>query len=210
MSRQARRVAHIREEILRAAARAFARRGFEATTMQEIAAEAGYTVPSLYGYFDGKQKIVEGLVSFLADGLLGPLRERAPAGLTFSQRLELVVRRQLEFAEQLGPGVAVFFTLKPDMPRKKSMRVGGAVVPGSDVLARQLAQWLEQAASAGDLGRHGAEDLGYVLKAIMHAVFLQWLHGGAKGRLADRAASIVELFLHGVAARRSANAVDDI
>jgi len=45
--RRAREIARTRQDILEAAARAFARNGYQAVTMQEIAREAGYTAASL-------------------------------------------------------------------------------------------------------------------------------------------------------------------
>ncbi len=197
-ARRARRAAHTREEILKAAARAFARRGLDATTMQEIAAEAGYTVASLYAYFDGKREILDGLIAFLAAGVMGPLEERAPEGLAFAQRLELVLRRQLEFAEGLGPGLMVFFAMKLQPAGAGGKRLGKQRMPDGGVFVRRLAAWIERSARPRDIGGRRPEDAAYLLKAVLHAVFLQWLHAGSKGRLADRAPVIVDLLLHGV------------
>jgi AcrR family transcriptional regulator len=50
-----------RGRILLAAERAFAQRGFHATTMQDVAAEAGMSPGNLYRYFRSKDAIVAGL-----------------------------------------------------------------------------------------------------------------------------------------------------
>lgn len=50
-----------RREILAAAFQCFSRHGFHATTMQEIAEEAGLSAGALYRYFDGKQSLIEAL-----------------------------------------------------------------------------------------------------------------------------------------------------
>lgn len=50
-----------RREILAAAFQCFSRHGFHATTMQEIAEEAGLSAGALYRYFDGKQALIEAL-----------------------------------------------------------------------------------------------------------------------------------------------------
>lgn len=50
-----------RREILEAAVRCFARRGFDGTTMQDVADEAGLSKGALYRYFDGKGDVVEAL-----------------------------------------------------------------------------------------------------------------------------------------------------
>ncbi|HET7568226.1 MAG TPA: TetR family transcriptional regulator [Gaiellaceae bacterium] len=51
-----------RRQILDAAARCFARRGFAVTTVREIYEEAGLSAGSVYVYFRGKDEIVEALV----------------------------------------------------------------------------------------------------------------------------------------------------
>src|SRR5271168_2705641 len=50
-----------RMHIVRAAERAFVRFGFHATTMQNVAEEAGMSAGNLYRYFPSKEAIVEGL-----------------------------------------------------------------------------------------------------------------------------------------------------
>src|ERR1700731_4056808 len=84
-ARQARSAAHTREGMLHAAAQALARHGLEATTMQEIAHEAGYTVPSLYAYFNGKQEIIEALLQQMGEQLTMTFTDPMPVGLTFPQ-----------------------------------------------------------------------------------------------------------------------------
>jgi AcrR family transcriptional regulator len=50
-----------REQILDAAAGCFAREGFHRATMQDIIGEAGLSTGAIYGYFAGKEEIVEAI-----------------------------------------------------------------------------------------------------------------------------------------------------
>src|ERR1700735_5820825 len=50
-----------RAHIVAAAERAFVRFGFHATSMQNVAEEAGMSAGNLYRYFPSKEAIVEGL-----------------------------------------------------------------------------------------------------------------------------------------------------
>src|SRR2546426_1180547 len=52
-----RRQEQTRTELLDAAARVFARRGYHKATVEEIAAEAGYTTGAVYSNFDGKEAL---------------------------------------------------------------------------------------------------------------------------------------------------------
>jgi AcrR family transcriptional regulator len=55
--------------LLGAAAALFVERGFEATTMTEIAARAGAAIGSLYLFFPTKQALAQAMLQELADGL---------------------------------------------------------------------------------------------------------------------------------------------
>lgn len=71
-----------REEILDVARECFAEKGFNATTMAEVARRARMSVGNLYNYFHGKAAIIESLaereVKKLADEV-GRLRETRPS-----------------------------------------------------------------------------------------------------------------------------------
>src|SRR6266542_1663689 len=61
------------QQVLAAAARAFARSGFAATSMDEIAAEAGISKLMIYRDFEGKRELYEAIL----ESVSGRLREKA-------------------------------------------------------------------------------------------------------------------------------------
>lgn len=81
-----------RARILGAAMDLFRRRGFEETTMREIAAEAGVATGAAYYYFDSKDAIVMAFYD-QAQQEMGPLLEQA---LAASKDLKERMRGQLE------------------------------------------------------------------------------------------------------------------
>src|SRR3954449_12009070 len=62
-----------RDELLSAALRVFARRGYRAAGVDEIATEAGYSKGALYWHFSGKEEL---LMTLLEERIDTPLRER--------------------------------------------------------------------------------------------------------------------------------------
>ena len=56
MTRKQRQV-QTREQVIAAAARVFARRGYHRATVEEIASEAGFTIGALYSNFAGKEEL---------------------------------------------------------------------------------------------------------------------------------------------------------
>ena len=69
----------VQREIGEAALRLFAERGYEATTVDAIAAAAGMSPRSVFRYFATKEEIVIGKLDLAGDDMLATLRAR-PAG----------------------------------------------------------------------------------------------------------------------------------
>jgi AcrR family transcriptional regulator len=72
-------------QIMEAATRLFADRGFAGTSLQDIADATGLTRPALYHYFGSKEDLLSRLVSELTEGPadeLGEIRARTPATAT--------------------------------------------------------------------------------------------------------------------------------
>jgi AcrR family transcriptional regulator len=88
-----------REQLLLVARKIFAERGFQATTMDDIAKEAGFTKPILYQYFDSKTELYREIVNQTAAKLLTSLRDavgqvdspRAKIEVAFRVYFEMVV-----------------------------------------------------------------------------------------------------------------------
>jgi AcrR family transcriptional regulator len=64
-----------RQEMVSAAAREFARRGYEQTTVQELAASMGLATGALYHYFGGKEQLLIEICDQLTEPLLTRARE---------------------------------------------------------------------------------------------------------------------------------------
>jgi AcrR family transcriptional regulator len=89
-----------REQLLLAGRKIFAERGFQATTMDDIAKEAGFTKPVLYQYFESKADLyrqivaetAQQLLTSLGDAVAGVDSPRAKIEVAFRVYFELVIR----------------------------------------------------------------------------------------------------------------------
>jgi len=97
-----------RAEILDAAARRFARAGFESTTMRDIAGDAGMLAGSIYHHFPSKDALVAAVyglgVTQITEAVDGALAE-APAGPW--ERLEAACAAHLEALVAESPFASV-------------------------------------------------------------------------------------------------------
>jgi AcrR family transcriptional regulator len=97
------RQAQTREQLVGAAARVFARRGYFQATVDEIAAEAGFTIGALYSNFAGKEELflaiadrqVEERVSEI--GAMADAAEGEDAGKDAAEQLRAFLERDPEW-----------------------------------------------------------------------------------------------------------------
>lgn len=192
-------VARKREGILNAAARAFARGGYHATTMQDIAREAGYTPPSLYAYFSGgKEQIFAELAALLSREFVAVFEEAVPLELPLSQRLELLLSKLFEKADRYRDAVKVFMVARLSGETAISQGMAAESSESSDFSSVQLlTKWLRKNTKRSELGSHKLEELGVALAGLAHAFCVQWLATGSTSSIAAQAARVASLFLHG-------------
>jgi AcrR family transcriptional regulator len=95
-----------REEILAAAVRVFARRGFAASRIEDVAAEAGVGKGSVYLYFDSRDALLDAALAALGDASRELLRQARTGAGTPLDRLAELVR-----------GVFAVATADPDLAR---------------------------------------------------------------------------------------------
>jgi AcrR family transcriptional regulator len=88
-----------RDELLDAALRVFARRGYREAGVDEIAAEAGYSKGALYWHFPGKRELFEALIDERIDA---PTRELVRVLESAPPERDMALEATRELARQLS------------------------------------------------------------------------------------------------------------
>lgn len=196
-ARQEKAKENARREILLAAASVFARRGYAAATLADLAQAAGYAAPSLYRYFEGKEEIYRSLLELMRLELEATFDAPVDASLPLAGRLGALFQAQLELADSRQE---VFAVLLRDRPPE---------VPGKPPVPDHLAgQALYRERMLGWLRRHVArrevrcplEDAATAFSGIASAFHYAFQSAGLKPA-ADRIGLIVDLALNGVSAK---------
>jgi AcrR family transcriptional regulator len=86
-----------RDDLLNAALRIFARRGYRDAGVDEIAAEAGYSKGALYWHFSGKEEL---LTALLEERIDAPMRDRFALLASAPPERDMSVEATRAFAEQ--------------------------------------------------------------------------------------------------------------
>jgi AcrR family transcriptional regulator len=131
------------EQMLDAATRIFAKRGFRDASMDEIAEACGITKPMLYAYFESK----EGLFSAAADRASDTLRANVRAASESERKPELRLWRGLvavfDFVEQNRESWSVLYPYGPT----SSGQFAEAAARARDAMSELLTELFAEAAA---------------------------------------------------------------
>jgi AcrR family transcriptional regulator len=187
-----------RQAILEAALRVWSKRGFDGTSVAEVAREAGLTKGTLYLYFPTKQSLLEEALrrySLRPDVEAGLERLRGQPLPDVVRGLVAVFWRGLEARRELA---AVLLRELPNHPEEARRFLEQVVLP----MNRLLAEYLRETLPAERLGRLDPLVAARSLLGMVLTFFVsQEVLGGAtllpipEERILG---TITELFLHGV------------
>jgi len=161
-----------RERILEAALGLFADRGYEATTMRDVAREAGASLGLAYRYFASKEEFALALYMRLAEESEEWARDGLAAG-TVAERFERAMLVKLDqVSSHRGPLAAL---LARSLDPNSSI---SALGEGTAAVREKMGGvFLEVVSGASDAPRERqAIELGNVLYTLHLAILLYWFH----------------------------------
>jgi TetR/AcrR family fatty acid metabolism transcriptional regulator len=195
----AKRVGNKRERILHAAVRVFAKKGFHATRVSEIAAAAGVADGTIYLYFKSKDELLVALFEDRVDRLLGfleaelPLRESAP------EKLRRIIELQLQLLEgerDLAEVITVILRQSTKLMKEHAVAKFALYL---DAIARVVAGGQAAGELRDDVSPHLAAR---ALFGALDGITMTWALGKAeRGGLLRVSGQLAEIVLRGLAPR---------
>jgi AcrR family transcriptional regulator len=171
-----------RGRILEAALGLFADRGYEATTMRDVAREAGASLGLAYRYFASKEEFALALYTRLAEESEEWARDRL-AGGTVAERFEAAMLAKLDQVSSHRGPLAALLTRALDPNSSTSALAEGT----AEVREKMGGVFLEVVRSASDAPRERqARELATVLYGVHLAIILYWFHDKTQDARATR------------------------
>jgi len=187
-----------RKEILSAAEKVFAAKGFFRTTMNEIAEAAEFGTGTLYKYFSSK----EDLYFTLIDEKTGEINRLAKVELSqktsVKGRIERVLRLQFAFIEENRDFFRIYisernrfeWTVKDDLGKG----IHDKMVAYIEILAKVVKEGIRE----GELKSMDPMDLAHALVGIVNSFVFEWLISPQPYPLVSKVETVLDIFLRGV------------
>ncbi len=194
-----------RENILRAALQVFSRQGYAASTLEDIAREAGVTRGAVYWHFRGKAELYRTL---LAEGSLRPLdvlNDIFSAGYSPAETLRRMLVRSLEFIEEdeIWQQIIELTLFKSEPGIVDSAGEGlEQKYQGAMKFAHRIEQLLREGVASGEIRADlDIQTAALSINALINGVILVWLQSSKAFSLKSLAASLADTYLNGVLTR---------
>ncbi|MFI6326029.1 TetR/AcrR family transcriptional regulator [Nonomuraea sp. NPDC050556] len=185
-----------RDHLVKLAAELFARKGFQATTVREIADEAGILSGSLYHHFDSKETIVDEVLSTFLDDLVARYRVALESGGEPREVLSEMVR--IGFGT-LEPHRAAITVMQNDWNYLRQFERFDYLVKAEDEVERM---WVEQIKAGMAVGQFRADvDPKLTYRMIRDTIWVavRWFRPGGRLNTTGLAEHYITVLFDGLA-----------
>jgi TetR/AcrR family fatty acid metabolism transcriptional regulator len=186
-----------RQRILDAAVRVFAKKGFYATRVSEVAKAAGVADGTIYLYFKSKEELLVSLFEDRVERLLAFLQTELPATAGASAKLRRIIELQLGLLEgerDLAEVVTVILRQSTKLMKEYAAPKFTAYL---DAIARVVAEGQASGELRSDVSPHLAAR---AIFGALDGITMTWAHGKAdRGGLVRASGQLAEIVLRGLA-----------
>ena len=189
-----------RDTLLKAALAIFSRKGFAATTLGNIAEEAGVTRGAIYWHFGSKAELYNALLQEY-NNLGGQLMQKA---VSEGGSLLDILRRifvyqmsavEMDFALRAMMELTLFKT--ENVPELEDIR--RQQIASTRTLVASIAAALQQGIAAGELRSDiDSQEMARAFLAYQNGLIYLWLQDPSSFSLKDRAPALIDVYLEGI------------
>jgi len=190
------RQAH-REEILRAAEKVFAEKGFFQTTMSEIAQGAEFGTGTLYKFFRSKEELYFTLIDEKTEEINRLVNAELSRGTSIRERIENVLTLEFQFIEQNRDFFRIYISERSRFEWTVKDELGKKIHEKMVAYIHLLARVLKEGVDGGELRPMEPLDMAHALTGMVNSYFFEWLISPQPYPLITKSKTVLEIFLRG-------------
>lgn len=187
-----------REEILSAAEKVFAAKGFFSTTMSDIAREAEFGTGSLYKYFKSKEDLYFTLIDEKVEEINGPVKAELSHKTPAVERIKKVLDLQFEFFERNRDFFRIYASERTRFEWTVKDELGKDLHEKMVAYIHLLAGVMREGIEAGEFKPLNPLDLAHALVGIVNSFVFEWIISRESYPLSSKLETVLEIFFGGV------------
>jgi len=185
-------------QILQAAEKLFAKKGFYPTTIDEIAKEAKSAKGTIYLYFNNKEDLFFSVIETKLDLLLNKIQEAVENPGSASQRIKTAISIHLKFLEENKNFFKVMQSFPEGLKKKLERKLKGRVVEKQSRYIEILDRLIQEAIERKEIKALDSKKLAVILMGIVHSLTVYWISQREKKSLSSDKSLAWQVFWEGV------------
>lgn len=202
MGRKEREYLTHREEILRAAEKVFALKGFFQAKMTEIAQEAEFATGTLYRFFKSKEDLYFTLIDEKVEEINRLVQEELSKNTFPMDRIRKALALQFDFVERNRDFFKIYisernrfeWTVKEDLGKEIHQKMVAYI----DHLSKVLKEGIQR----GEFKPLDPMDMAHALVGMVNSFIFEWMISPVPYPLISKIDTLLEIFLTGTQKRR--------
>jgi len=190
-------------DIMAAAERVFALKGYHEATMQDIAHEAQYATGTVYLYFKDKEMLYFSLLEEKMRNLTAVLKDKTAHVADAEDKLRIFIRESLNHFEKNQDFFRIFFSerTKGQILKEGKLSRSASMQQNKELVIELIKSSQQQKIIRNDFS---AAQISDILGAIFMTVIFDWLKDNSKdkSKLEDTAGFILDIFLNGAGRKK--------
>ncbi len=197
ISRKEREYLAHREEILLAAEKVFAAKGFFPTTMSDIAREAEFGTGTLYKYFKSKEELYFTLIDEKVEEINRLVKAKLSRKASAVERIKDVLELQFEFFEKNRDFFRIYISERNRFEWTVKDDLGKGIHEKMLTYIDTLAEVMRQGVKEGEFKSINPIDLAHALVGIVNSFVFERLISREHYPLISKLDTVLEIFLGG-------------
>ncbi len=174
MSRKEREREQHRREILKAAERIFGRKGYHATTIEEIAKEAEFAVGTLYNLFKGKDDLYMNVIETFAQDFFGKFNAKVIGAKDPEEAISSLIELRLTHFDEHREFIRIAFEVSPRLRIEPVPALPPRVVEMYDQYFESVVKLFEDGIARGIFDEADPLYMTLCLEGIINAFIAYW------------------------------------
>ncbi len=197
ISRKEREYLAHRKEILSAAEKVFAAKGFFLTTMSDIAREAEFGTGTLYKYFKSKEELYFTLIDEKVEEINGLVKDELSQRTSAGERIKKVLDLQFEFFERNRDFFRIYISERNRFEWTVKDELGKGLHEKMVTYIKVLAEVMRQGIEGKEFRSVNPMDLAHALVGIVNSFVFEWMISPEPYPLISKVGTVLEIFLGG-------------
>jgi len=186
-----------RQEILSAAEKLFAAKGFFPTTMSQIAQRAEFGTGTLYKYFKSKEELYFTLIDEKTDEINRLIKAELSKKISAKERVERALCLQFEFIEKNRDFFRIYISERNRFEWTVKEDLGRGIHDKMVAYIKILAKVMKEGIKEGEFMPKDPTDLAHALVGIVNSFVFEWLIAPQPYSLISKVETVLDIFLRG-------------